>query len=399
MYDVIVVGARCAGSALAMLLARRGHRVLAVDRAAFPSDTLSTHYIQQRGLARLRDWGLLDELVASGCPPIREMTVSYKESVITGFADPIEGIDATYAPRRTVFDKILVDAARDAGAEVRENCSVTELLFEGDRVVGIRAKQAGGVVVEERAPIVVGADGKGSLVAAQTRAPFQHVVPAECFVYYTYWSGLDTQFHSRIGDLEQVGFWPTHDGLTLTAVMQPRERYEEFRTDVEGNFRAVFKRIVPEVAEQMDTDGKPEEKFYGLRYPDNFYRQSAGAGWALVGDAGYHKDPLTGLGITDAFVQVEKLAAKIDAGLGGARRLDEAVAEYERERLVQTKGSYDFTCLLSKLRLEPDLEAVFRALSVKPDQARRFFGLLGGGITAEEFLAPQSLAAILGPAA
>src|SRR5688572_28577322 len=119
MYDAIVVGARCAGSPVGMLLARQGHRVLVVDRATFPSDTVSTHYIQQRGLARLAQWGLLDKLIATGVPAIKRMTVSYLDIVIAGFTDPIQGIDATYAPRRTELDTILVEGAKEAGFEVR----------------------------------------------------------------------------------------------------------------------------------------------------------------------------------------------------------------------------------------------------------------------------------------
>nr|MDT0664444.1 FAD-dependent monooxygenase [Micromonospora sp. DSM 115978] len=136
MYDVIVVGARCAGSPLAMLLARRGHKVLVVDRATFPSDTPSTHYIHQAGLSRLQDWGVLDRLVATGVPAMKYLNFSYTDIFIGGFADPIDGITEVYSPLRTVLDEILVDEARKAGAEVLEGFTVTDVLFEDDRAVG-----------------------------------------------------------------------------------------------------------------------------------------------------------------------------------------------------------------------------------------------------------------------
>ncbi|MDV7091180.1 NAD(P)/FAD-dependent oxidoreductase, partial [Rhodococcus opacus] len=159
MYDVIVVGARVAGSPLAMLLARKGYRVLAVDRASFPSDTVSTHYIHQAGLSRLKDWGLLEKVIATGCPPIRHLNFSYTDIALDGFADPIDGIDAVYCPRRTVLDKILIEAAAAAGVEVIERFTVTDLVEHDGRVVGIRGTEGDGTALEFRAPIVIGADG------------------------------------------------------------------------------------------------------------------------------------------------------------------------------------------------------------------------------------------------
>jgi flavin-dependent dehydrogenase len=133
MYDVIVVGARCAGSPTAMLLARKGYRVL-VDRTSFPSDTLSTHYIHQAGGARLKQWGLLDALVASNCPPIREQTFDVGPFALVGTPPPADGVADAYAPRRTVLDQLLVESASAAGAEVRERFTVRELVLDGEQV-------------------------------------------------------------------------------------------------------------------------------------------------------------------------------------------------------------------------------------------------------------------------
>ena len=170
-YDAIVVGARCGGAPTAMLLARKGYRVLLLDRAGFPSDTLSTHYIHQPGIARLARWGLLDRIVASNCPPVRQLLFDVGPFALAGTPPPADGVAEAYAPRRTVLDQILVDAAVAAGAELRPHFSVQELLTDGDRVTGVRGRAAGGVAVTERAHLVIGADGVRSLVARAVQAP------------------------------------------------------------------------------------------------------------------------------------------------------------------------------------------------------------------------------------
>jgi flavin-dependent dehydrogenase len=188
MYDAIVVGARVAGSPTAMLLARQGYRVLLLDRASFPSDTLSTHYVHQPGVARLKRWELLPQVARSGAPPIRNYTLDVGPFALKGTPPPAGDVEEGYSIRRTVLDQILVEAAAEAGAEVRERFSVQELLTEGERVVGIRGRSAGGPLVTEKARIVIGADGRNSLVARSVGAPTYNVRPTLTFAYYTYWS-------------------------------------------------------------------------------------------------------------------------------------------------------------------------------------------------------------------
>lgn len=190
MYDAIVVGARCAGSPTAMLLARKGYRVLLVDKARFPSDVLSVHYIHQPGGARLKRWGLLDQVVASNCPPVRRQRLDFGPVVLEAAPPPVDGVADGYAPRRTVLDKILIDAAAAAGAEVRERFTVDGLIVDGDRVTGVRGHAAGGATVTEEARIVVGADGLHSRVARIVGAPAYEVRPALTCAYYAYWDGV-----------------------------------------------------------------------------------------------------------------------------------------------------------------------------------------------------------------
>ncbi|GAA1910518.1 NAD(P)/FAD-dependent oxidoreductase [Streptomyces sodiiphilus] len=376
-----------------MLLARLGHRVLMVDRASFPSDAVSTHYIHQAGLSRLQEWGLLEEVTGAKTPAIRKMNFSYRGIELNGFADPIDGIDAVYCPRRTVLDEILVNAARRAGAEVIEGFTVTDLVFSEGQVTGIRGREGSGPEREFRASLVVGADGFHSTVAKKVGAELYNVRPAAGFIYYSYYSGLDWGLHHKTGFNEQwIGTWPTNDDLTMLAVICTRRHLKEFRQDVEPRFQAVFDDVVPGMGVQLREQGRREEPFRPMRYPDNYYRRAHGPGWALVGDAGYHKDPFTGWGITDAFLHGEILAARIDEGLSGKRPMDEALAEYNKVRDEESAGVYDFTTTLAELtQLPPFFHATLGAMSTSQEWTNKMLGLIAGGVEDHEIFSPDAL--------
>ena len=193
MYDAIVVGARCAGSPLAMLLARKGYKVLLLDKSTFPSDTLSTHHIHQPGVARLKRWRLLGRVQASNCPPTTKIRFDVGPFALVGTPPPADGNAEAYAPRRRVLDKILVDAAVEAGAELREGFSVEELTTEGSLVSGIRGSGNDGRTLQERARIVIGADGAHSLVARDVQAPVYLDRGMLTCNYYSYWSGVPVE--------------------------------------------------------------------------------------------------------------------------------------------------------------------------------------------------------------
>ncbi len=394
MYDVIVVGTRVSGSPLAMLLARQGHSVLAVDRATFPSDTPSTHYIHQAGLKFLENWGLLDRVIATGVPPIRELNFSYRDFTINGFADNLNGIDAVYCPRRTVLDKILVDAAREAGVELLEDFTVSDLVFEGDTVVGIKGKQGTGEEQEFRAKIVVGADGANSTVAKAVGAQAYEESPAACFIYYSYYTGIDWGMHHRTGDGEQqFAAWPTNDGQYLVAVMRKRDRFRDFRQDPDAGVAEIISQIDPEIGERFKATAERVEPWRPMLYPDNFRRVPFGPGWALVGDAGYHKDPFTGWGITDAFKYADLLAGYIHQGLSGEREMADGLAEFQKERDAQSASTYELTQAISELTFPPYYESVFRASSMEPeDYSKKFFGLIAGVYPPDKYFGEQNLA-------
>jgi flavin-dependent dehydrogenase len=349
MYDAIIVGARCAGSPTAMLLARQGYRVLVVDRASFPSDTLSTHGIQQAGIARLRKWGLLDA-VRARTPDTGVTTIHIGGQKILPPPDPGVPDGKAFSPRRYILDQILLDAAVAAGAEAREEFTVDDLLFEGYRVVGIRGHARGGKPVEERARIVVGADGKHSFVARRVGAQAYHERPTLTLAYFSYFSGVgltDTDLYVH-PDAAVFG-WPTNDNLSLIGIMRPVADARWYRADIENNMMRDIKMVVPELAQCMHA-GKREERISGSVDLPNFFRQPFGPGWVLAGDAGYTKDPITALGISDAFRAAEQVADAIDDGFSGRRPLQEALAGYQSTRDEKAMALYQFTLDLASFK-------------------------------------------------
>jgi flavin-dependent dehydrogenase len=348
MYDAIVVGARCAGSPTAMLLARKGHRVLLLDRASFPSDTLRNHFIQLPGVASLHRWGLLERIAATGCPPIRAVIFDSNHQPVA----PFDGVDAHYAPRRFILDTILVEAAAAAGAEVRERFSVHELLWEDGRVVGIRGASEGGSAVEETARIVVGADGHHSLVAKAVGAPKYREIPSLTYAYYSYFSGVPMA-GIELWFLDDAGYinFPTNNGLACIAVQAPVAGFKEFRTDIERNFFRQLDRVPP-LAERVRA-GKRAERWYGTADLENFFRKPYGPGWALVGDAGYHKDPIMAQGVSDAFRDAELLSDAIDAGFDGRDPADDALAAYETKRNELALPGYEANCAMASFGQPP----------------------------------------------
>jgi flavin-dependent dehydrogenase len=396
MYDAIVVGARCAGSPTAMLLARKGYRVLMVDRAAFPSDTISTHIIWPPGVARLKRWGLLNKVADSNSPPIRKVSFDVGPFALSGSPPPVDGVNETYAPRRKVLDKILVDAAVEAGAELRECFSVQEVVTEDGRVTGIRGRTGQSSPVTETANIVIGADGIHSIVAQAAQASEYNTKPPLACFYYTYWSGVPaegTEYYIRPG--RAFGVVMTNDGLVCLPVGWTYDEFPQYRANIEGNYLETLE-LAPELAGRVRR-GKREERFYGTPAAPNFFRKPFGPGWALVGDAGYHKDPITAQGISDAFRDAELLAESIDEGFSGRRTLEEALGAYQRQRDEEVMPMYGFTCQLAALEPPlPEMQQLFSALRTNQEEENRFFGTLVGTVPIQEFYSPENVRRIVG---
>lgn len=354
-YDALVIGARCAGAATAMLMARRGMRVLAVDRSAYGSDTLSTHALMRGGVLQLHRWGLLPRLAALDTPAVRNTVFHYGEEVVDIEIRPADGVDALYAPRRTVLDPLLVDAAWGAGAEIRHGYSLIELVRRPDgRVAGAALADPEGRRVEIAADLVVGADGIASTVARQAGAPVTREARHTTAAIYGYWSGLGWRnaYHWLFRQGASAGAIATNGGAHCVFVAVPPARLRDtLRQDLAAGFRQVLAEVSPALAEAV-AGARQESRLLAFAERRGFLRRPFGSGWALVGDAGYFKDPLTAHGITDAFRDAELLAA------AAAEGTEEAFAAYERTRDALSLPLFEATEEIASF--EWDIETVKR---------------------------------------
>ncbi|HKD99198.1 MAG TPA: NAD(P)/FAD-dependent oxidoreductase [Micromonosporaceae bacterium] len=301
-YDVVVVGARPAGAATAMLLARQGKRVLLLDRDRYGTDTTSTHALMRGGVLLLSRWGLLDRIVAAGTPPVRQTLFDYGADQVTVAIKPSPGVDALYAPRRTVLDPVLVDAAAGAGAVVRYGVTVTGLLRDGNgRVVGVNGRDRDGSDVVVRAGLTIGADGIRSTVAREAGATRTRTGRGAGAIIYGYWSDLPVdgyEWFYRPG--HSAGLIPTNDGeVCAFAGVPERDRGRDYLAMLAAATGGAGGRLAA---------ARPPRRLRTWVGRPSFMRQATGPGWALVGDAGSFLDPLSTHGITDALRDAELLA-------------------------------------------------------------------------------------------
>lgn len=399
-YDAIVVGARCAGSPTAMLLARRGHRVLLLDKATFPSDTMSTHVLHPPGVAALERWGLLKRLEETGCPPVETYSFDFGPLKISGSPQPIDGVARGYCSRRTVLDKLLVDAAVEAGAELREGFTVDEILADDGVVTGVRGHAKGGAAVTERARVVIGADGRHSLVAKAVKPEQYDERPSRLAMYYAYWSGLPADGFDTTIRAESRRGWAavrTHDDLTVLPFGWPVEEFRENRTDIEGNFFASMD-LAPEFAERVRA-AKRESKFIGSADLPGYFRKPFGPGWALLGDAGYHKNPITAMGMNDAFRDAELVVDALDDAFSGRRPFEQGMGDYQQARDRAAMPVYEFTDDFAQLQPPPpEMQRLLGAMRGNQEAMDGFISVQANTLPAPEFFAPESVGRIMAQA-
>jgi 2-polyprenyl-6-methoxyphenol hydroxylase-like FAD-dependent oxidoreductase len=314
-YDVIVVGARCAGAATAFLLARSGAKVLLIDRQDYGSDTMSTHALMRSAVLQLKRWGLIPRIAAAGTPAIRSTTFHYGDEAVHVDIKPDHGVDCLLAPRRTVLDPLLVDAAREAGAEVRHAVALSGLQFASNgRVIGVSLRDSGGACMTIRSDIVIGADGRQSTVAQLVNAQVLVEGSNASGVAFGYFADVNGDgLHWHFAKNAAAGVIPTNSGHCIFAAVPSSQFVTTFRDDVTGGFLEVLASNSPELCANVER-ATLIGRLRNFRGAKSYLRHCHGAGWALVGDAGYFKDPLTAHGITDALRDAQLLSRGIVEG-------------------------------------------------------------------------------------
>jgi flavin-dependent dehydrogenase len=397
MHDVIIVGARCAGSALGLMLARSGKKVLMLERSRFPSDTMSGHYIHPAGNSWVKRWGVYDQITATDTPEQKKLSLDFGPFVLsaTPTAAP-DGTSSGYGPRRYIFDTLLAEAAVAAGVEFMDGVTVNGPIFSHGRVAGISGVTHAGKPLEVRGRLVIGADGKNSAIASAVGAAKYNERPGTTCAYYSYFSGFKTphlHLFPRNGRFYVI--MPTNDGLTFVAVVWPQADFRQIRSNVKKSFHDAV-AAVPWIADRM-ASARREERFMGTANLAGFFRQSHGPGWALVGDAGYHRDPITAQGMTDAFLHAELLAGAIGDGFSEHMPMDSALARYQNQRDEMVMPMYDLTCDLARLAPPPpEMGALLAALVNNEPATADFLGVISGTVKVQDFFAPQNVAAIMG---
>jgi 2-polyprenyl-6-methoxyphenol hydroxylase-like FAD-dependent oxidoreductase len=391
-YDVVIVGARCAGSPLATWLARRGLKVCVLDRAHFPSETPSTHIVQPSVVKILDSLGVLDNLWAAGAIPIEKFRLVNEDTVL--------GIDNSSAifgapglcARRVTLDALLVDAAKAAGATVRTGTKVRELMTESGRVCGV-VTDAGTI----RAPLVVGADGRHSRVAESVGAREYRISPAERFFVWGYYDGVedhDCQLSlTRTGRLAFIS-GPTDSGIYMAAVSVEVGEADRFLADRDANYAKAM-QACPELAERLST-GRRDGPLRIVSNWHGYFREAAGPGWALLGDAGHFKDPTPGQGIVDSIRHGLKLADAIEAGLSGGS-LDTKLRDWWRWRDADGRQMHWFAADLGAAGSAPPVVSqVLRDLAATPDSTIELFQVINRDLDPSAVFTNRRIAGAVG---
>jgi flavin-dependent dehydrogenase len=336
-YDVVVVGGRVAGSSTALLLARAGARVALVERGDVARDTVSTHALMRAGVLQLSRWGALDRIVAAGTPAVRHTDFGYPDGErVRVSIRGTHGVEALYAPRRTLLDRVLLDLAEDAGVEVHRRTDVLSLIRAVDgRVAGVATRGPAGET-PHTAGLVIGADGIRSTVAREVEAPTLRQGKAASAVLYRYVRGLDvTGYEWFYGAHAAAGLIPTNDDATCVFVSTTPSLMRLYRkAGREAAFAGLLEAASPGLSAAV-CRVPDHSRLRGWRGVVGHVRRSWGPGWALVGDAGYYKDPISAHGMTDALRDAELLAQAVTRATAGGAEGRRAMAAYQdtRDRL------------------------------------------------------------------
>lgn len=405
-YDVIIVGARVAGAATAALLAEQGAQVLLLDKAIFPAPTVSCPVFFGNSLSIFERIGVIDAVERIGAPRIKRYGSRGPGMDLVARLPAVHGRDYAYAIRRDVLDTTVLNEIRKrSGITVRENFSVTGLIWGGDQVVGVRGRQGGGSEQSIYARAVVGADGKRSIVARLAGADTYATIPGDTCIFYAYYRNFhQIEEPSALVYADETRssgalIFDADDGLTVVSVGVPAEQFDAARKDAEGTLERTW-RSIPEVAER-GRDAVRATAVMGQGPTDSFYRKPFGPGWALVGDAGHYLDPITGQGINNALRSAELFAAAW-ARTQGRWSWQRALEEFWQQRDRETRPMYDFTANAAKMR--PFFEnpvgrsvatMINDALNRQPEEATRYIGIYCGATDVGSFFNPMNLLRIV----
>jgi 2-polyprenyl-6-methoxyphenol hydroxylase-like FAD-dependent oxidoreductase len=366
-HEIAIVGARAAGAATALLLARLGHDVVLVDRATFPSDTISTHQIARPGVVQLHRWGLLQSVLASGAPAIRQVSFSAEGETVTRAVKHKAGVDLLVAPRRYILDTLVAEAAVQAGARLWQGVTVTSVRLDATgRADGVHGYDRTGAQIEIESRFVIGADGLNSRVARWLGADVlerRGDDSAASYAYYTgpRWDGIEL----IVGERALAGVFPTHHGEACIWICTPSADARAARGLANSRAEAFVAQLdlaAPELATRLRT-GRRTSPVTGMLRAPNYVRGAYGPGWALVGDAGYHRDPITGYGLSDAYRDAELLAVALDDVLRGESGESAALSRYQQQRNASLREVFDLTCALAAYPAVPEFVDLQKQLS------------------------------------
>ena len=361
-YDAIVIGGSVSGAPTGMLLARQGHKVLLIEKSIFPRDTNSTHFIWPRGMSYLNRWGLAKHILES-TPHYKNMEINIEGISLVGSV-PLQDlrqrfinlhgnddgvIDYYCGPRRYFLDEYLLNASKESGVDVREGVSFKKTIVEDGRVTGIFARDLKGNTFQAKSKIVIGADGRFSQFAKDVGAKNTDYRELSTFAYYGYFSGIDKKELSihkkgRLG----TAIYPTQNDTHMVLVYGPNAWWDDFNKDIQKNFLDIFRLCAPEIAKLVE-NSKRTENFKACAKMPAFQRESHGAGWALVGDAGSFKDQVAAIGITHAFRDAELITSFLHPALVGEISIEKALSKYQEVRNKDYQEYFDFVCNVAEM--------------------------------------------------
>lgn len=384
-YDVIVTGARCAGSALTIYLAKAGFKVLLVDKATFPSDTLSTNTFFNNTTALLRDLGVLDEVLKTNVTPIKSIKFQFDDTVIEGPIPVVAGEDTAYCIRRTHLDDILIRKARSIeNVTVLEGFRVKDLIYDGDCVAGVKGEDSSGVLREFRASLIVGADGRHSIVRKLVRSKQKIISPSTVAIYFGYFSNFqhdgEAKFEVYKRGKNMAILFPTNENnyvVTANFPLSDKGLLEKFKQNSEESLRQLLTEHFPNttIGARLTT-ATLIEPIRGLHEYENYWYEGMGKGWALVGDAICFKDPAMAQGIHDAIRGAQLLADILKRYNNQLSQWDQIGEEYQQAIEAEFMVRFYMGCELSKNEpISEQQDAVNKLISAHPAVIEKFLGI------------------------